>query len=85
MKQEEYSGLARAYATAPALAVQKIGHQIEETYALIDVSTDALKKHQGCATASAETVLTRAAHELHVLGEEVKALYGYLDRGGRDE
>ena len=85
MKQEEYSGLARAYATAPALAVQKIGQQVEQTYALVNVCNDALKKHQGCSTASTETVLELAEQNLNQLAEEIKALYAFLDKGGNNE
>lgn len=85
MKQDDYSGLARAYTTAPALAVQNIGEQVEDVYALVEVCTDALKKCQGCETASTENVLARATRDLNKLAEEVKALYAHLDGGTDDE
>lgn len=83
--QDDYSGLVRAYTTKPALAVVNIGQQVEEVYALVDVCHDALKKHQGCETASTETVLSRATQELNKLAEEIKELYAHLDGGDSDE
>lgn len=82
---DDYSGLSRAYTTAPGRAIQEILFSVDELYAAVDVSADALKKHQACETESVEVVLTRASRELYQLQQEVKTLLNQLEGGADDE
>lgn len=82
---DDYSGLSRAYSTAPERAIQEIFFRVEELYATVDVASDALKKHQSCETENVEIVLTRASRELYQLQEEVKHLSKQLEGGADDE
>lgn len=84
MSPDDYSGLTRTYSSTPIQAFQDIKTRLNDAYAAVDVSTDALKKHASCETASAEAVLTRACSDMNQLHEELNALINDL-QGVQDE
>ncbi len=82
---DDYSGLARAYSTAPDRAIQDLSDRIKDIHSSVDVASAALKHHAAMETESVELVLSRAAHELWQLQQEAETLHKQIEGGANDE
>lgn len=85
MMQDDYSGLSRAYSTAPVRAISDIEHRLQDAYAAVDVATGAIIKQNSIESANAETVLKNTVADMWVLLQEVKHLTKQLEEGSSDE
>lgn len=85
MMHDDYSGLSRAYSTAPDRAIRDLSDRIHELHSTVDVASAALKHHAAMGTESIETVLSRASRELWELQQETEYLLKQLEGGADDE
>jgi len=83
--QDDYSGLSRAYTTAPVRAFNDIQHRLKDAYAAVDVAADALIKQNSIESDNAEIVLKNTCVDMYQLFKEVEALAEELDKGVDDE
>ncbi|MGB1258151.1 MAG: hypothetical protein ACPG51_19925 [Thiolinea sp.] len=85
MMQDDYSGLTRAYTTAPVLAIDDIQHRLKDANAAVDVAADAIIKQNSIESDNAETVLKNTVADMWVLLQELKHLTKQLKEGSDDE
>lgn len=83
--QDDYSGLSRAYSTAPVRAISDIEHRLHDAYAAVDVAADALIKQNSIESDNAERVLKNTSTDMYQLLQEVKLLAEELNKGADDE